>query len=197
MADNKTPLDEARARLEAAYTALKRWTDEVPYTSLADIPAGTPNRRIILRQRQDQETARRLAPDRVARGTAIQAEIASAKRSLAARQAAARRAADPRTAIHAAIRRALVARGYTVERSDGGRRGSRYFVRWNGKRNDWDRLRIADHRVPLTEERRSNAEHGGFSWAQGGNQVVITDYDNADEAVAAAIEIADAKEEAE
>lgn len=60
---------------------------------------------------------------------------------------------------------ALLAAGWSPEYLSHG--GSIYYT--NGDK----RLRVADHEVPETDERRHAANHGGFSWATSGNQIIL------------------------
>ena len=90
---------------------------------------------------------------------------------------------DERAVLNKTIRRAMQAKlqrlGFTLERSDG---GSNYFTRLSTD-NDIERIRISDHEVPITDERDHNSRNGGFSWAVGGNQIIITDFDTPEAAL--------------
>jgi len=196
--DNVT-LEDRRRRVAEAEAAVAAFDAEIPQP--ASLPKGTPDRRRLDSKAFDEYVQRRFAGGRRDRYRRLTAELQAAKTSLrrseSARLAARLRAADPRTAIHAAIKKELIARGYRMERSDGGRGGSRYYERWNSEQNDWDRVRVSDHRVPETAEREYNVENGGFSWATCGISLIISDYDSPDEAVSQLREMLDGEEDDE
>lgn len=148
---------------------IEKARDEFERTFFArQIPPGTPNRRALQREANEEAHSRSLLPANVARRDALWAELQSARRSERARIRAAIRGRDPvhklRRWVFRRLRKMGFVRGFTSGRSA-------YYLHIIGNLE----VRVSDHAVPMTDARQSNREQGCQTWADTWRSLEIGD----------------------
>jgi hypothetical protein len=169
-AESQEEAETMTARTEAEITA-ELEAFEAQFRPAAP-PPGTPFRKQLWREACAAAHALACQPENIERRLALLAELRAAKRSATAKRAAVIRAADPTQRERARIFRALRAIGFKRECTSG---KSAYYRR-NGMV-----VRVSDHEVPETDERRWNMDNGGRSWANSRWSFVLGDWQDADE----------------
>lgn len=121
------------------------------------------------RQRRDEEAASKRAADEKNRSTesVVRGWLESDAKQAASENPTNREERRSKAAALQAptIHDALLKQGWQFEYMSSS--GSLYY-----KKSDQS-LRVADHEVPATAERQHNAKHGGFTWADNDNQIIL------------------------
>lgn len=131
----------------------------------ATIPAGTPDRKRLQREATDAAHAVSCQPANIARRLALLDELRKAETAAKRRATLAAKAADPQEQTRQWLMRWL--RRFGLRREGRSGSGSTYYSRGE------IRVRLSDHDVPETDERRYVVENGGFSWTVCGWQFRI------------------------